>query len=222
MNKTLSIFKNTQYDAINISDFCILEVYKDNLNTPIGYTILPIEKYKNNNEIESAIRQTVAASAPSGYTRLVILSGNEVKTFSHRIVYCVWVADGVADLPTYPEEPIVNDIPNVDNSGKIYQTEVITNNCGGPVEAQIVLSCVNTDDDIIEFYINDHYFKISPNVVTGEKYNIKINSNGVYHNGTPIDSFEIDAIPTLEVGDNTLIIKRTNVEKVNITYKERY
>lgn len=222
MDNTLSVFKNTQYNAIPISDFCILEVYKDNLETPIGYTILPIEQYKNRTEIEAAIRAAVAVSAPAGYTRLVILSGNEVQTFSHRIVYCVWVANGVTDLPTYPEEPIVPDIPNVDSSGMLYQTETVTNNCGGPVEAQIILSCVNTEDDVIEFYINDHYFKIAPDVVTGTKYKIKINSSGVYYNNNPIDSFEMDTIPILEVGDNTLIVKRTNVENVSISYKERY
>lgn len=208
---TLNMYPNLQYDAIAIPKYCILEIYKDSIAeaNSLGYTILNIED-KNNSQIETLIREKIAASAPSGYTQLAILAGNQTIDYANKIVYCVWYT-GTA--PTYPDEPIV---PTVEAAAPLDIYITMTVSTTAPAASLKLTFEINNKLDYLDFYINDLYYKIDNITEAGQ---LIIESNGeVKLNNNIINALSI----ALKSGDNILKINRVNTTRVIAHFTPKY
>ena len=148
MENTLTVINNLQYNPIEIADFCIVEVYKDDISlvNALGYFIQPLDGV---GDIKETIANRVRESAPSGYANLVVLAGREFDTFSRRIVYAVWYNGET--VPTYPAAPEVHDLGEPGDPFDIYQDIEVIND-SAPTDCKVTLT-IDRLDLPVEFYI---------------------------------------------------------------------
>jgi hypothetical protein len=218
MENTLTVINNLQYNPIEIADFCIVEVYKDDISlvNALGYFIQPLDGV---GDIKETIANRVRESAPSGYANLVVLAGREFDTFSRRIVYAVWYNGET--VPTYPAAPEVHDLGEPGDPFDFYQDiEVINDSV--PTDCKITLT-IDRLDLPVEFYINDDYFKIdvSKQVPTDEKI-IEIDKTGVKYNSVPINTYEFLSIPKLKSAKNLIKVNRLMIRKVKVEFIHKF
>lgn len=218
MENTLTVINNLQYNPIEIADFCIVEVYKDDISlvNALGYFIQPLDGV---GDIKETIANRVRESAPSGYANLVVLAGREFDTFSRRIVYAVWYNGET--VPTYPAAPEVHGLGEPGDPFDFYQDiEVINDSV--PTDCKVTLT-IDRLDLPVEFYINDDYFKIdvSKQVPTDEKI-IEIDRTGVKYNSVPINTYEFLSIPKLKSAKNLIKVNRLMIRKVKVEFIHKF
>lgn len=218
MDETLTVYNNLQYNPIEIEDFCVVEVYKDEitLTNALGYFVQPL---KDIGDIKATIEERVRESAPGGYENLVILAGREFDSFSHRIVYAVWYNSTTA--PTYPAEPEQHDLGAPGDPFDFYQTVSVIND-SAPTYCRITLTLDRLDLPV-EFYINDDYFKIdvSEQIPTDEKI-LVVDRTGVSYNSVPIYSYEFLSVPKLKSAVNQIKVNKLMIREVKIDYVHKY
>lgn len=218
MNQTLTMYNNLQYNPVEIADFCIVEVYKDEIvkTNALGYFIQPL---KNIGDVKATIENRVRESAPDGYEKLAILAGREFDTFSRRIVYAVWY-NGDAQ-PQYPEEPEQHDLGAPGDPFDFYQPIQVIND-SAPTYCRITLTLDKLDLPV-EFYINDDHFKIdvSEQIPTDEKI-LVIDRTGVSYNSVPINTYEFLSVPKLKSGVNQLRINRLMIRNVKVEFARKF
>lgn len=218
MNQTLTMYNNLQYNPVEIADFCIVEVYKDEIvkTNALGYFIQPL---KNIGDVKTTIENRVRESAPDGYEKLAILAGREFDTFSRRIVYAVWY-NGDAQ-PQYPEEPEQHDLGAPGDPFDFYQPIQVIND-SAPTYCRITLTLDKLDLPV-EFYINDDHFKIdvSEQIPTDEKI-LVIDRTGVSYNSVPINTYEFLSVPKLKSGVNQLRINRLMIRNVKVEFARKF
>lgn len=218
MNHTLSVYNNLQYNPIEIADFCIVEVYENEVvkSNVLGYFIQPL---KGVGDIKATIEERVRESTPAGYTNLAILAGREFDTFKNRIVYAVWYNGDI--VPTYPEEPKQHDLGAINDPFDFYKTIELVNE-SAPTYCQITLTLDRLDLPV-EFYINDDYFKInvSEQIPTNKK-SLIINRAGVSYNSTPINTYDFLSVPKLKSGINQIKVNRLMIRKVKVDYARKF
>lgn len=220
MDNTLVVYNNLQYNPVEIADFCVVEVYKDDISlaNALGYFILPL---KDVEDVKATIEQKVKRdeSKPTGYENLAVLAGREFDTFSHRIVYAVWYNGETA--PTYPEEPEQHDLGAPGDPFDFYQLVNVVND-SAPTYCRITLTLDRLDLPV-EFYINDDHFKIdvSEQIPTDEKILI-VDRTGVSYNSVPINSYEFLSVPKLKSGINQLRINRLMIRNVKVDFIHKF
>lgn len=218
MENTLTVYNNLQYNPIEIEDFCVVEVYKDeiSLDNALGYFIQPL---KGIEDVKSTIEQKVRQNKLSGYTQLAVLAGREFDTFSHRIVYAVWYQGETA--PTYPEEPEQHDLGAPGDPFDFYQVIQVIND-SAPTYCRITLTLDRLDLPV-EFYINDDHFKIdvSEQIPTDEKI-LVIDKTGVSYNSVPINTYEFLSVPKLKSAVNQLRINRLMIREVKVEFARKF
>lgn len=220
MDNTLVVYNNLQYNPVEIADFCVVEVYKDDISlaNALGYFILPL---KDVEDVKATIEQKVKRdeSKPTGYENLAVLAGREFDTFSHRIVYAVWYNGETA--PTYPEEPEQHDLGAPGDPFDFYQLVNVIND-SAPTYCRITLTLDRLDLPV-EFYINDDHFKIdvSEQIPTDEKILI-VDRTGVSYNSVPINSYEFLSVPKLQSGVNQLRINRLMIRNVKVDFVHKF
>lgn len=218
MENTLTVYNNLQYNPIEIEDFCVVEVYKDeiSLENALGYFIQPL---KGIEDVKATIEQKVRQNKVSGYTQLAVLAGREFDTFSHRIVYAVWYQGETA--PTYPEEPEQHDLGAPGDPFDFYQLIQVIND-SAPTYCRITLTLDRLDLPV-EFYINDDYFKIdvSDQIPTDEKI-LVVDKTGVSYNSVPINSYEFLSVPKLKSAVNQLRINRLMIREVKVEFARKF
>lgn len=218
MENTLTVYNNLQYNPIEIADFCVVEVYKDeiSLTNALGYFIQPLEGIE---DIKTTIENKVRQNRVEGYNQLAVLAGREFDTFSHRIVYAVWYQGDVA--PTYPEEPQQNDLGAPGDPFNFYELINVIND-SAPTYCRLTLTLDKLDLPV-EFYVNDDYFKIdvSKQIPTDEKILI-IDKTGVSYNSVPINSYEFLSVPKLKSGVNQLRINRLMIREVKVEFVHKF
>lgn len=218
MNQTLTMYNNLQYNPVEIADFCVVEVYKDEIvkTNALGYFIQPL---KNIGDVKATIEERVRESAPDGYEKLAILAGREFDTFSRRIVYAVWY-NGDAQ-PQYPEEPEQHDLGAPGDPFDFYQPIQVIND-SAPTYCRITLTLDKLDLPV-EFYINDDHFKIdvSEQIPTDEKILI-VDRTGVSYNSVPINTYEFLSVPKLKSGVNQLRINRLMISNVKVEFARKF
>lgn len=218
MNQSLTMYNNLQYNPVEIADFCVVEVYKDEIvkTNALGYFIQPL---KDIGDVKATIENRVRESAPDGYEKLAILAGREFDTFSHRIVYAVWYNGETA--PTYPEEPEQHDLGAPGDPFDFYQNISVIND-SAPTYCRITLTLDRLDLPV-EFYINDDHFKIdvSEQIPTDEKILI-VDKTGVSYNSVPTNSYEFLSVPKLKSGINQLRINRLMIREVKVEFIHKF
>lgn len=216
MTSNLNTYANLQYNPISIPDYCVVEVYKDEIVKPngLGYFILPIGGLTDN-EIEQKIKDKV--DAVDGYTNLAILAGKNKKMYKNRIVYAVWYNDVV---PAYPNEPYVEPIEAGKPFNPYQKIEIINE---GTAASALVLEfdCLSFDEPI-EFKINEKKFKIWVDNPVSDISLVYASNKGVQYNKKLIDSFIFPSVPKLKSGINIIEVKGTNVKNLKIDYVPRY
>lgn len=217
MNQSLTMYNNLQYNPVEIADFCVVEVYKDEIvkTNALGYFIQPL---KDIGDVKATIENRVRESAPDGYEKLAILAGREFDTFSHRIVYAVWYN---GEAPTYPEEPEQHNLGAPGDPFDFYQNISVIND-SAPTYCRITLTLDRLDLPV-EFYINDDHFKIdvSEQIPTDEKILI-VDKTGVSYNSVPINSYEFLSVPKLKSGINQLRINRLMIREVKVEFIHKF
>lgn len=218
MENTLTVINNLQYNPIEIADFCIVEVYKDDISlvNALGYFIQPLDGV---GDIKETIANRVRESAPSGYANLVVLAGREFDTFSRRIVYAVWYNGET--VPTYPAAPEVHDLGEPGDPFDFYEPISVIND-SAPTDCRITLTLDRLDLPV-EFYINDDHFKIdvSTQVPTDEKI-LVVDKTGVRYNSVPISSYEFLSVPKLKSAVNQLRINKLMIRKVKVEFAKKF
>lgn len=218
MNQSLTMYNNLQYNPVEIADFCVVEVYKDEIvkTNALGYFIQPL---KNIGDVKATIENRVIESAPDGYEKLAILAGREFDTFSHRIVYAVWYNGDTK--PQYPEEPEQHGLGAPGDPFDFYQPVQVIND-SAPTYCRITLTLDRLDLPV-EFYINDDHFKIdvSEQIPTDEKILI-VDRTGVSYNSVPINSYEFLSVPKLKSGINQLRINRLMIRNVKVDFIHKF
>lgn len=217
MENTLTVINNLQYNPIEIADFCIVEVYKDDISlvNALGYFIQPLDGV---GDIKETIANRVRESAPSGYANLVVLAGREFDTFSRRIVYAVWYNGET--VPTYPAAPEIHDLGEPGDPFDLYQDIEVIND-SAPTDCKVTLTLDRLDLPV-EFYINDDHFKIdvSTQVPTDEKI-LVVDKTGVRYNSVPISSYEFLSVPKLKSAVNQLRINKLMIRKVKVEFAKK-
>ena len=218
MDNSLTMYNNLQYNPVEIADFCIVEVYKDEIvkTSALGYFIQPL---KGVGDVKATIEERVRQSAPEGYANLVILAGREFDTFNRRIVYAVWYNGETA--PTYPAEPEQHDLGAPGDPFDFYEhLEVINDSV--PTYCRILLT-IDRLDLPVEFYINDDYFKIdvSEQIPTEEKI-ITVDKTGVSYNSIPINTYDFLSVPKLKSGVNQLRVNKLMIREVKIEFARKF
>lgn len=217
MNQSLTMYNNLQYNPVEIADFCVVEVYKDEIvkTNALGYFIQPL---KDIGDVKATIENRVRESAPEGYEKLAILAGREFDTFSHRIVYAVWYN---GEAPTYPKEPEQHDLGAPGDPFDFYQNISVIND-SAPTYCRITLTLDRLDLPV-EFYINDDHFKIdvSEQIPTDKKILI-VDKTGVSYNSVPINSYEFLSVPKLKSGINQLRINRLMIREVKVEFIHKF
>lgn len=220
MENTLTVYNNLQYNPIEIEDFCVVEVYKDeiSLDNALGYFIQPLKGLEDN-EIKSTIEGRVKQNKLSGYTQLAVLAGREFDSFSHRIVYAVWYKGETA--PTYPAEPEQHDLGAPGDPFDFYQVLQVIND-SAPTYCRITLTLDRLDLPV-EFYINDDYFKIdvSDQIPTDEKI-LVVDKTGVSYNSVPINTYEFLSVPKLKSAVNQLRVNRLMIREVKVEFAHKF
>lgn len=218
MNNSLTMYNNLQYNPVEIADFCVVEVYKDEIvkTNALGYFIQPL---KDIGDPKTAIRKRVYASQPDGYSNLVILAGREFETYSHRIVYAVWYNGDV--VPTYPEEPEQHDLGAPGDPFDFYELINVIND-SAPTYCRLTLTLDKLDLPV-EFYINDDYFKIDVSEqIPAEEQILIVDKTGVSYNSVPINSYEFLSVPKLKSGINQLKINRLMIREIKIDFVHKF
>lgn len=216
MVSNLNTYPNLQYNPISIQDFCVVEIYKDTIvkENSLGYCILPIKE----GDMEQKIREKVAESMPEGYTNLAILAGRAKVEYNHKVVYAVWYQN---EMPTYPEAPVISDLPPVSAAYNIYQ-EIEVNNLGtAPAYIELELTCSSVDEPI-DFYINGKFFSVTIEKNAADTHTLILNKNGVFYNGAAIDTFICPSAPRIESGINHLLFNRSNIQNVKLNYLPKF
>lgn len=220
MENSLTVYNNLQYNPVEIGDYCVVEVYKDEISlaTALGYFILPIDGVE---DLRSTIEEKVKRdeSRPTGYTQLAVLAGREFDTFSHRIVYAVWYEG--ENVPKYPDEPEQHDLGAPGDPFDFYKTIEVVND-SAPAYARITLTLDRTDLPV-EFYINDDHFKIdvSKEIPTDEKFLI-VDRTGVKYNQVPISTYEFLSVPKIKSGLNLIKVNRLMISHIKIEYARKF
>lgn len=209
--------ENKLASNIKINNSCLLEIYKNTVSNEncLGYTILPLA---NITDIETAIRNKVASSAPSGYTKLAILAGNKQASYNHRIIYCVWYKGETP--PKMPTEPIIDRLPSVSAPLDVFEVFNVSNQGIKNTNIELVFNIIDSSDKQIEFYINDQKYLI--NNTLDYNYTMVVNEHGVLINNKPYDNFDFNNVPYLIPGENIIKIKKTNVSGLTINYEPYY
>lgn len=218
MNNSLTMYNNLQYNPIEIADFCVVEVYKDEIvkTNALGYYIQPL---KDIGDVKQTIRRRVYESQPEGYEKLVILAGREFDTFSHRIVYAVWYNGDV--VPTYPEEPEQHDLGAPGDPFDFYEVLQVIND-SAPIYCRITLTLDRLDLPV-EFYINDDYFKIDVSKqIPADEQILIVDKTGVSYNSIPINSYEFLSVPKLKSAVNQLRINRLMIREVKVEFTHKF
>lgn len=218
MNHTLTTYNNLQYNPVEIADFCVVEVYKDEISlvNALGYFIQPLTGV---GDVKATIAARVQEKPQTGYSNLVILAGRDFDTFSRRIVYAVWYNGDT--VPQYPEEPTEHELGAAGDPFDFYKNLVIKND-GAPTYCTITLALATTTEPI-DFYLNDDYFKIdvSAQLPTKDKI-LVIDRTGVKYNGTPINTYESLAVPKLKFGTNYLNVNSITIDKVKVEFNQKF
>lgn len=218
MNHTLTTYNNLQYNPAEIADFCVVEVYKDEISlvNALGYFIQPLAGV---GDVKAAIKARVQEKPQTGYDNLVILAGRSFNTFNRRIVYAVWY-NGTT-VPQYPKEPEQHELGAPGDPFDFYK-DLLIENRGAPTYCTITLALASLDEPI-DFYLNDDYFKIdvSAQIPTDGKI-LTIDKTGVSYNGTPINTYDSLAVPKLKFGANHLKINKITVDKVKVEYNQKF
>lgn len=218
LEHTLTVYNNLQYNPIEIEDFCVVEVYKDeiSLDNALGYFIQPL---KGIEDIKTTIANKVKQNKVTGYTQLAVLAGREFDSFSHRIVYAVWYKGETA--PTYPEEPEQHDLGAPGDPFDFYQVVEVIND-SAPTYCRITLTLDRLDLPV-EFYINDDHYKIdvSDQIPTDEKI-LVVDKTGVSYNSVPISSYEFLSVPKLKSAVNQLRINKLMIREVKVEFARKF
>lgn len=218
MDESLITYNNLQYNPIEIEDFCVVEVYKDEISlvNALGYFIQPL---KDIGDVKATIEERVRKSAPDGYENLVILAGRNFDSYSHRIVYAVWYNGAAA--PTYPAEPEQHDLGMPGSPFDFYHTVEVFNDAA-PTYCRLTLTLDRLDLPV-EFYINSDYFKIdvSEQIPTDEKI-LVVDQTGVKYNSVPIYSYEFLSVPKLNSAINLIKVNKLMIREVKVEYVHKY
>ena len=219
MDHTLNVYNNLQYNPIQIGDFCVVEVYKDEISlvNQLGYFIQPLDGVEDVKEtITKRVREKHTAE---GYDTLVILSGRKFDSYNRRIVYAIWCDPNA--IPQYPEEPEQYEIGEVGDEFDHYQNLTI-NNEGAPTYCSITLTLDKLDLPI-DFYLNDDFFSIDlSDQIPSDEMVLTIDRTGISYNGKPIDSYNYLSVPKLLFGVNYLSISRLMVKKVKVEFTRKF
>lgn len=216
----LMMYENLQMEPIEIQPYSIVEIYAGNLDDTscLGYYIQPVVD-EMATEIEIKVKQI--ADKSSEYDSFIILAGNNSQDYRYRKVYAVWynATDGT---PTFPPEKEVPEIGNPAKQPEVYSTFTIDNE-GVDSPATIELTIGNSTDRVVELWLNDNYMTITlPEILTESNNVVIVSANGVLLNQQIIDTFNIQSIPKIKNGSNSLKIKNINVTKAKVTYKEKH
>lgn len=218
LEHTLTTYNNLQYNPVEIGDFCVVEVYKDEiaLTEALGYFVQPLEGIE---DIKKTIEERVRESAPDGYEKLAVLAGREFDSYSHRIVYAVWYNGETA--PKYPDEPEQHDLGAPGDPFDFYEKVAVVND-SAPTYCKVILTLDRLDLPV-EFYINDDYFKIdvSEQIPTDEKI-LVVDKTGVSYNSVPIYSYEFLSVPKLKSAVNQIRFNKLMIREAKIEYVHKY
>lgn len=217
MSNTLTVYNNLQYNPIEIGDFCIVEVYEDEISlaNALGYFIQPLDGVEDIKEtIATRARQYVGKMG-----KLAVLAGREFDSYNRRIVYAVFYTGETA--PTYPDEPEQHDLGAPGNPFDFYQNLEIDND-SALTSARITLTLDRLDLPV-EFYINDDHYKIdvSEQIPTDEKI-LVVDKTGVSYNSNPINTYEFLSVPKLKYGKNQIRVNRLMIRNIKVEYARRF
>lgn len=218
MDHSLTTYKNLQYNPIDISSFCVVEVYKDEINSSnaLGYFIQPLTGIT---DIKATIADRVWGQPEAGYDNLVVLAGRDFDTFDRRIVYAVWYNGDTP--PQYPSEPTVAQLKEPAGSSSHYQ-EIVIENDGAPTYCTITLTLVGLSEPV-DFYLNDDYYKIDVSTqIPSVKKILTIDRTGVMYNGKHINTYDSLAVPKLNFGTNILRMSNLSTSKVKVEFNQKF
>lgn len=218
MNHTLTTYNNLQYNPVEIADFCVVEVYKDEISlvNALGYFIQPLTGVE---DVKATIAARVQEKPQTGYSNLVILAGRNFDMFNRRIVYAVWYNGDT--VPQYPDEPEQYELGAPGDPFDFYKSLEIENE-GAPTYCTITLALAKLDEPV-DFYLNGDYFKIdmSGQIPTDDKI-LTIDKTGVSYNRTPINTYEYLAVPKLKYGTNILKVNSITISKVKVEFNQKF
>ena len=219
MDKTLVTYKDLGHDPIVIDDYCVVQVYKNEiaLSNAEGYFIQPLNGLTNPKQtIEERVRKI---GNPDNFEHLVILAGRRLDSFSRRIIYAVWYNGDIE--PTYPARPTIEVLPEPDDRFNLFSSNKITNR-GAKTNCKVTLTLGRTDIPV-EFYINGDYFIIDVSKETPQLENVLVvDSTGVTYNSLPIDTFDLETNPSLDNGENVIRVLKSAVKKVKVEYMLKF
>lgn len=221
---TLNMYNNLQYNPIEIDDYTILEIYKDSIEeyNVVGYHILPI-KGLTAETIGEKIAEFAAANAPEGYSSWVALPSRRApytyQSYNHRRCYLVYYTG--SDIPTYPAEPEIGEMPTPAEAFDPWHGLGLVNEGNAPTPARLSLTLTALDNEEVEFYINGNKYR-AWNLTGDDGSVLTVDKLGMTWNGSPIFTFDMERVPSLIPGVNEIKVSKKNVDKVDVFYKARF